>query len=138
MDTRTTKILERVRALCLALPAATERLSHGSPCFFINKSPCFAMFTSNHHGDGRTALWLAAPPGVAAMLIESEPDHYFYPPYVGPSGWVGVRLDRGVTAAQIAALIEGAHAAKLTSKAGRTRRQPAAVTSKAGRTRRRM
>jgi hypothetical protein len=122
VNAKVVKILAGVRSLCLAQIGATERLSHATPCWFIGKSPCFAMFTDNHHGDGRTALWLAAPEGAAAMLIDSEPDHYFYPPYVGPSGWVGVRLDRAVTQGQIAVLIEAAYAAKATSTAGRTRR----------------
>jgi hypothetical protein len=72
------------------------------------------MFLDNHHGDGRLAIWIAAPPGVQAMLVEAEPAHHFVPPYVGPSGWLGVRLDRRVAWKQIAALIEQAY---LTSRA---------------------
>jgi hypothetical protein len=101
-----TSPLERVRALCLSFPAASERASHGAPTFFVRGKRAFVMFHDNHHGDGRLAIWCAAPPGVQAMLVEAEPEHYFVPAYVGPQGWIGVRLDRRVRWQQVAALIE--------------------------------
>jgi len=85
--------LASVRAACLALPRTSERLSHGSPAFFVGPR-CFAMSQVDHHGDGRLALWCAAPPGVQAELVELEPDRFFRPPYVGHRGWLGVLLDR--------------------------------------------
>src|SRR5436190_3653464 len=69
--------LAKVRALCRRLPDATERPSHGSPGFLINGKHLFAYFLDNHHGDGRLALWCAAPDGAQAMLIDSDPEHYF-------------------------------------------------------------
>ncbi len=86
--------LERVRAICLSLPEVTERLSHGSPTWFVRGKKTFVMYLDDHHGDGRLALWCAAPPGVQAQLTEEEPDRFFVPPYVGGRGWLGVRLDR--------------------------------------------
>ena len=83
--------LARVRRLCLALPEASERLSHGEPTFFVGKK-VFVMFADNHHGDGRVAVWLPVPPGMQAALIEEKPGVYFRPPYVGHRGWVGVEL----------------------------------------------
>ncbi len=71
----------------------TERLSHGEPTFFVRKK-VFAMFANNHHNDGHIAVWLPAPPGVQAMLIDTSPETFFHPPYVGVRGWVGVELDR--------------------------------------------
>jgi hypothetical protein len=53
--------LERVRDICLALPEVTERLSHGSPTWFIRGKKTFVMYLDDHHGDGRLALWCAAP-----------------------------------------------------------------------------
>ena len=86
-----TEQLERVRGICLALPAATEKLSHGEPTFFVGKK-VFAMFANNHHNDGRVAVWLPVPPGMQPMLIEASPEKFFKPPYVGVRGWVGIHL----------------------------------------------
>ena len=85
--------LARVRQFCLELPEVTEKLSHGSPTFFVKKKT-FVMFVDNHHNDGRIAIWCAAPAGVQEMLIEAETDKFFKPPYVGVRGWIGVKLDR--------------------------------------------
>jgi hypothetical protein len=87
-------ILARVREICLALPAAAERSSHGSPGFHIEKGKFFAYFWHNHHSDGETAVLVkTSGPDEQAMLIEADPDTYFKPAYLGPSGWVGMRLD---------------------------------------------
>ncbi len=50
------------------------------------------MFANNHHNDGHIAVWIPAPPGLQAMLVKSEPEKYFRPPYVGGGGWVGIEL----------------------------------------------
>jgi hypothetical protein len=86
--------LDRVRAACLALPETSERLSHGSPTFFVKDKTTFVMYLDDHHGDGRLALWVAAPPGVQGQIVSEEPERFFIPPYVGHRGWLGVRLDR--------------------------------------------
>jgi hypothetical protein len=97
--------LERVRTLCLALPETSERLSHGQPTFFIRDKKSFVMYLDDHHGDGRLALWCAAPEG----MVEAAPEHYFRPPYVGHRGWLGVRLDRDLEWNEIAGVIENAY-----------------------------
>lgn len=86
------KHVERVRRICLALPGATEKLSHGEPTFFVKK--VFAMCSINHHNDGHIAVVLPAPIGVQQALIEASPKKYYKPPYVGGAGWVGVELPR--------------------------------------------
>ncbi len=100
--------LTRVRDLCLALPGVEAKESHGRPSFALG-GKAFVMFMDNHHGDGRLALWCKAPPGMQAMLVESDPARFFVPPYVGPRGWVGVRLEAPDWDA-IAACIAEAHA----------------------------
>jgi hypothetical protein len=85
--------LERVRRICLALPETSEKLSHGEPTFFVHKK-VFVMFANNHHDDGHIAVWLPTPPGAQPALIESSPEVYFWPPYVGHRGWVGIELGR--------------------------------------------
>jgi hypothetical protein len=101
--------LERVRALCLSFPETSERLSHGQPAFFIQGKKTFVMYLDDHHGDGRLALWLAAPQGMQEALVEAAPEHYFRPPYVGHRGWLGVRLDRDLAWDEIASAIEDAY-----------------------------
>jgi hypothetical protein len=83
--------LEQVRKICLALPGVTEKISHGEPAWFVNKR-LFAMFAGEHH-DNRIAVWCAAPEGAQGAMIESDPVHYFRPPYMGVRGWIGVYLD---------------------------------------------
>jgi hypothetical protein len=99
---------ERVRAICMAFPEVTERLSHGAPSFFVKKQ--FVMlWPDGHHENEFSHLWAAAPPGVQAELVETEPDRFFRPPYVGPRGWIGVRLDRRVDWDEVAAICKDAY-----------------------------
>ena len=83
----------RARAICMALPEVEEKEAWGSPTFRVT-GKMFAMYVNNHHGDGEIALWLKAPPGIQALLVEAAPDKFFIPPYQGPFGWIGVRLDK--------------------------------------------
>ena len=85
--------LGRVRRICFSLPETTERLSHGEPTFFV-KNKVFVMFANNHHNDGHIAVWLPVPSGFQSTLMESAPQTYFKPPYVGTRGWVGIELDQ--------------------------------------------
>ncbi len=84
--------VERLRALCLALPDSTERNSHGSPGFFVRSKPQFVSVDDHHHGGEHLGFWCPAPPGVQEELIAEDPARFFRPPYVGHRGWVGVRL----------------------------------------------
>jgi uncharacterized protein YdhG (YjbR/CyaY superfamily) len=87
--------LERVRRICATMPTVSEKLSHGTPTFFVEKDKgVFTMFADNHHQDGHLAVWLPARPGLQAALIEDAPETYFKPPYVGSSGWIGIELDQ--------------------------------------------
>lgn len=86
------KHIERVRRICLALPGATEKLSHGEPTFFVKK--VFAMCSNNHHHDGHIAVVIPAAIGIQEMLIKTSPKKFYRPPYVGVSGWVGIELDQ--------------------------------------------
>jgi hypothetical protein len=84
--------MERLRALCLSHDGVTEKLSHGEPTWFTRRKKSFAM-SADHHHDDRVAVWCAAPSGVQAELVETEPERFFRPPYVGGRGWIGVYLD---------------------------------------------
>lgn len=84
--------LERLRAICLALPETTERLSHGEPTFFVRSKKVFVTYADHHHDD-RLSFWCHAPAGAQQALVESDPQRFFAPPYVGGRGWIGVYLD---------------------------------------------
>jgi hypothetical protein len=97
-------IYQAVRESCLWLPEAEEFVSHGSPNFRV-RGKTFATYVVNHHGDGRVALWLNAAPGAQDSQVRAEPAHFFVPPYVGPRGWLGVILDRGIGWERVPVLI---------------------------------
>ena len=100
--------LPRLRELCLALPEATERMSHGEPTWFVRDKKTFVTYADRHHDD-RLAFWCAAPDGAQRTLVESDPERFFVPPYVGHRGWLGVRLDVGVDWDEIAEIVEDAY-----------------------------
>ena len=99
---------QTVRAACLWLPDTEEFASHGSPNFRV-RGKTFATYVVNHHGDGRVGLWLPAARGAQEHHLRADPDNFFVPPYVGPRGWVGVRLDRNLEWRRIAALVREAY-----------------------------
>src|SRR5215472_3048916 len=87
--------LDRIRRICGKMPSVSEKLSHGSPTFFVQKDKgVFTMFAQNHHEDGRVAIWLPASAGLQSALLEDAPKTYFKPPYVGSAGWIGIILDQ--------------------------------------------
>jgi hypothetical protein len=100
------RALTQIRRICMAFPGTEERLSHGAPTFFAGGKKTFVMFMDVHHGDGRLAIWCAAPAGVQASLVDEEPERFFVPPYVGTRGWLGVRLDRDVDWGEVAGVVE--------------------------------
>ncbi|HTR02106.1 MAG TPA: MmcQ/YjbR family DNA-binding protein [Thermoanaerobaculia bacterium] len=101
-------VLARVRKLCLGLPEAYEKIAWGAPTFRV-KDRQFAMYLDNHHGDGRLSLWCKAPPGAQEALVEADPERFFVPPYVGPAGWLGIELDRGLDWGVVAGLVRDAY-----------------------------
>lgn len=104
----TADVVAEVRKCCLALPEATERLSHGTPSFFVGRQ--FAtVWPIGHHDASFPQLWCAASYGVQAELIAMAPKRFFKPAYVGPRGWIGVRLDGAVDWAEVANLCEDAY-----------------------------
>ena len=104
------KVLAKLREICLAFPETSERLSHGAATFFVREKRSFLMVLTNQHGDGRFAIWCAAPDGMQKMLVEADPERFFVPPYVGHRGWLGVRLDRGIHWDELTGIAEDAYA----------------------------
>lgn len=103
----TLKIERRVREICLGFPEATEKITHGSPGFFVRKQ--FALlWPHGHHDNDFVHLWCAAPAGAQEALI-ARSDRFFRPPYVGHRGWIGARLDGDVDWDEIAEVLEDAY-----------------------------
>jgi hypothetical protein len=98
--------LPKLRKICLALPQATEVPAWGTSTFRCGK--IFAMYApkNDHHGGGRDGVWLKAAFGVQELMIRDRPDRFFKPPYVGPSGWIGVWLDKRPNWTEVAELVE--------------------------------
>jgi hypothetical protein len=83
---------ERLRAICLALPEA-ECHREGKHAAFRVKKRVFAYFLDNHHGDGAVAACVRGDKREHARLVAADPTRFYLPSYVGPRGYLGIRLD---------------------------------------------
>jgi phosphoribosylglycinamide formyltransferase-1 len=86
--------LAKLTRLCLALPEATRRDTGDHAAFLVRKK-IFAYFLNNHHGDGRVAICAKLALGENADRVASDPARFYLPAYIGPRGWVALRLDAG-------------------------------------------
>jgi len=102
------RLIERLRRICLALLEATEKEAWSEPTWRV-KNKLFAQLDDHHHGSPHCSVWLPAPLGVQETLVESDPDRFFRPPYVGHKGWIGVVLDTRPDWQLVAALVEQAY-----------------------------
>jgi predicted DNA-binding protein (MmcQ/YjbR family) len=100
--------VERLRAICLALPDTTEKLAWSEPTWRV-RGKLFAQLDNHHHGADHLAVWLPAPLGEQEAMIFTDPARFFRPPYVGHRGWVGVRIDRRPNWAVVAKLVRQAY-----------------------------
>jgi hypothetical protein len=101
--------VDRLRAICLALPETTEKTAWGEPTWRV-RGRLFAQLDDHHHGADRLAVWLPAALGVQELLIKSDPKRFFVPPYVGPRGWIGVRIDGRPNWRLVTTLVRDAYA----------------------------
>lgn len=104
------RVLAWLRKICLALPESHEVEAWGEPTFRV-RNKLFAMYANanNHHGGGRPAVWCKVGPGNQGLMVQANPDRFFVPPYVGPSGWVGVWLDGAVDWRVVADLVRDSY-----------------------------
>jgi hypothetical protein len=84
--------LARLTKICLAFPKSTRQDS-GRHASFLVRDKKFAYYLDDHHGDGIVAVCCRAAPGENEMLVASDPTRFYRPAYIGPRGWVGLRLD---------------------------------------------
>jgi predicted DNA-binding protein (MmcQ/YjbR family) len=110
------RLLERLRNICMTLPEANEKLSHGEPTWFAGKGKVFAMLDGHHHDSPHLSVWLPQPLGAQEALIDADRERFFRPPYVGVSGWVGVVLDTKPDWGVVAGLVREAYLHVATRK----------------------
>jgi hypothetical protein len=94
MNNREDPRLARVTKICLALPEATRNMM-GRHAGFLVRKRMFAYYLDDHHGDGIVAVTCKVLPGDNTALITANPKRFYMPAYIGPRGWVGLRLDVG-------------------------------------------
>ena len=97
--------LPKLRKIIDAWPETSEKLSHGAPTWW-GGCKTFATLHDNHHGDGRLALWIKSTFDIQDDLVAMNPKLFFIPPYVGPSGWIGVQLGGSADWGMIESLLE--------------------------------
>ena len=100
--------MDRLRAICLALPESSEKVAWGEPTWRV-KGKLFAQLDNHHHGADHLAVWLPAPLGEQESLVFLDPQRFFRPPYVGSRGWVGVRIDGRPDWKLVASLVQQAY-----------------------------
>lgn len=92
---------ERLRAICLALPQAAEVAMRPGPSYRIADK----IFANQRSRDGRISVWCKAPDGSRDVLIGADPNRFFFPPYYGLKGWVGMHLDDDPDWNEVAAVV---------------------------------
>jgi phosphoribosylglycinamide formyltransferase-1 len=101
--------LARLTEICLALPEASRR-ECGSYAAFLVRKRTFAYFLNDHHGDGIVAVACKALPGDNTALAAAQPARFYLPSYIGPRGWIALRLDLGkVDWDEVAELVVGSY-----------------------------
>jgi hypothetical protein len=101
--------LARLTKICLALPEVTREVKGRHAAFLVRKKK-FVYFLDDHHGDGIVGVCGKALPGDNVRLIAAHPERFYMPAYVGPAGWVALRLDRpGVDWEEVAELVAGSY-----------------------------
>jgi hypothetical protein len=86
--------LIRLTEICLALPEATRELMGDHAGFHVRKK-IFAYYLQDHHGDGIVSVCCKVMPGDNTALAAASPERFYLPAYIGPRGWVALRLDVG-------------------------------------------
>ena len=101
--------LVRLTKICLALPEATRQYN-GQHAGFLVRKRTFAYYLNDHHGDGIVAVTCKVLPGDNAALAAAQPARFYLPAYIGPKGWVALRLDVGdVDWSEVGELVLGSY-----------------------------
>jgi hypothetical protein len=101
--------LARLMKICLALPEAIQESAARHATFLVRKA-VFAYYLNDHHGDGIVSVCCKVLPGDNEALVAAQPARFYLPAYIGPRGWVGLRLDvSGLDWDEVAELVVGSY-----------------------------
>jgi hypothetical protein len=101
--------LEKLAKICLALPGTLKEEMHGHAAFKVGKKT-FAYYLNDHHGDGIVSVCCKVLSGDNERLIDANPRKFYMPAYIGPRGWVALRLDRAtVDWTEVKELVRGSY-----------------------------
>ncbi|WP_109485750.1 MmcQ/YjbR family DNA-binding protein [Occallatibacter savannae] len=101
--------LQKLTKICLALPGAAMEEMHGHVAFKVGKKT-FAYYLNDHHGDGIVSVCCKVLAADNKRLIEANPRRFYMPAYIGPRGWVALRLDRAtVDWSEVQELVRGSY-----------------------------
>jgi len=101
--------LEKLAKICMALPGSAEEEMHGHVAFRVGKKT-FAYYLNDHHGDGIVSICCKVLTGDNERLIDANPRKFYLPAYIGPRGWVALRLDRAtVDWSEVQELVRGSY-----------------------------
>ena len=92
---------ERLRAICLAQPEASEEPMKRGPSYRVVER----IFAVERPRGQAIALWCKVPKGARAFTIESDPARFFIPPYFGAKGWIGVALNEAADWREVEAFV---------------------------------
>jgi len=101
--------LEKLTKICMALPGASKEAMHGHVAFKVGKKT-FAYYLNDHHGDGIVSVCCKVLSGDNDRLIDGNPRKFYMPAYIGPRGWVALRMDRAtVDWSEVQELLRGSY-----------------------------
>lgn len=124
-------LIQKLRKVCLALGSVVEKEAWGECTFRVVDGSMFAMTDNNHHQSGHVAVWVKAPAMAQEILINSDPQRFFKPPYMGHKGWVGVRLEGKAAWDHITAILRDGYEMSLPMKKSTRPRRIASPVMKA-------
>lgn len=83
----------RLLGICNQLPEIQVESCGESHLALRIRKRIFAYYLFNHHGDGIIAFTCKSSLSEQRRLIREDPESFFAPAYLGPRGWIAIRLD---------------------------------------------
>src|ERR1035437_5259977 len=101
--------LARLMKICLALPEAIQEPASRHATFLVREH-VFAYYLNDYHGDGIVSVCCKVLPGDNEAPVAAQPAKFYLPAYIGPRGWVALRLDvSGLDWNEVVELVVGSY-----------------------------